>query len=563
MKARGGWLSVLVVATILGSGCAGTQQAQSERTASSPAAPKTLSIGTLGEPQTIEGFTGLGGSRGGAGIVADLAHNHLTVTDPQDQAVAQLAVELPSVERGTWQVRPDGTMDMTWKLHPGAKWHDGTPFTSDDMVFSLTLHKDAELAHAYAGTARLMASATNPDPQTFIVSWSRIDVTALAAQALAPMPKHLMEEQYRTDKQSLVNSARFTGEFIGLGPYRMTTWERGSHIELARFDSYFLGRPPLDRVVVRFIGDSNTVVANILAGAVDLILPPNVDIDTALELRRRWEGTGNLVRIEPIPRITYLELMMRPEYAKPANGLPTLVVRQGLYHAIDRASITEVTTGGLGPIADSWIAPGDPLRRDLEASISKYPYDLNRAQQLLAQAGWTRGADGTLAHASGDRMDLELWANPQSSEKAGTITVDNWKGVGVAASFHVLSAAQGEDREYQSQRPGPLLTGGFIDTLLARYDSRDLASAANRWSGRNRAGFVNQRADQLLDQLKSVVDPRERLPLLREQVTIFTSEVALMPLFWEPRAILALRTVKGDIHPYNNGWNTFTWDKEG
>lgn len=76
---------------------------------------------------------------------------------------------------------PDGTMDMTWRLHPGVKWHDGTPFTSDDLVFSLTLHKDADLAHAYAGTARVMQTASNPDPQTLIVRWSRIDVAALRA----------------------------------------------------------------------------------------------------------------------------------------------------------------------------------------------------------------------------------------------------------------------------------------------------------------------------------------------------------------------------------------------
>jgi len=238
-------------------------------------------------------------------------------------------------------------------------------------------------------------------------------------------------------------------------------------------------------------------------------------------------------------------------------------VRQGLYHAIDRQSITDVVTGGLGPVSDSWINPNEPLRRDVDSSIVKYPHDPNRALQLLGQAGWMRAGDGVLAHASGERMDLLLWANPQSSQKAGTITVDNWKSIGVNASFHVLSAAQGEDREYQSQRPGPLLTGGNLDTLLDRYDGRDLASAANRWSGRNRAGFVNPRADQLQDLLKQTVGERDRLAIHREQLQIFTSEVALMPLFWEPRPVLALMGVKGDIHPNNAGWNVFTWDKEG
>lgn len=563
MQIRTRWLPMLMAVVIGGSACAGPgQRASDSGGAPGPAAPKVLTIGSLGEPVTIEGFTGQGGSRGGAGVLADLAHNHLTVIDPLDQAHAQLAVELPSVERGTWKVNADNTMEMTWKLHPNVKWHDGMPLTSADFVFSLTLHKDPELAHAFAGAARLMESSTAPDAETFVVRWSRIDVTALRALALTPFPKHLLEEPYRADKQAFVNSARFTTDFVGVGPYRLSVWERGSHIELTRFDDYFQGRPPLDRVVIRAIGDTNTVVANLLAGGVDLVMGSLIELDTAFELRRRWEGTGNQIRVEPIPRITYHELMMRPEYAKPLNALPVLAVRQGLYTAIDRASITEVVTGGMGPVSDSWITPGDPLRRDLEASIVKYPYSATRAQQLVSQAGWNRGPDGILVDGSGQRLDLELWANPQSNDKSGTITIDNWKAIGVNASFHVLSAAQGEDREYQAQRPGPLLTGAFIDGLHDRYDGRDLASAANRWAGRNRAGFVNQRADQLLDQLKATVDPRERLPLMREQLQIFSSEVALMPLFWEPRAVAALAGVKGDIHPYNSSWNAFTWDKQ-
>jgi peptide/nickel transport system substrate-binding protein len=557
------WASILLALVVAGFGCAGaTSQRETEGAAPAPRGPKTLTIGALGEPQTILGFTGQGGSGGGAGVVGSLAHATLTNTDPFEQYTPELAVELPSVERGTWLLRPDGTMQMTWKLRPNVKWHDGAPFTSDDMMFSLALHKDPDLGHAWAATARAMVSATNPDPLTFIVEWDRVDVNALRAHALTPVAKHLLDEQYRTDKQGFVNSSRFTTEFIGLGPYRMTNWERGSHIELVRFDEYFEGRPPFDRVTVRAISDANTMVANMLAGVVELVLPPNIDTEQALELRRRWEGTGNQVRVEAIPRITYLELMMRPEFAKPANGLPVREVRQGLYHAIDRQAITDVVTGGLGPISDSWISPSEPLRRDVEASIVKYPYDTSRALQLLAGAGWTRGSDGMLAHTSGERMDLQLWTNPQTSEKAGTITVDYWKTIGVNATFHVLSAAQGEDREYQSQRPGPLLTGANLDTLLDRYDGRDLASAANRWSGRNRAGFVNPRADQLLDLLKQTVDERERLALHREQLQIFTSEVAMMPLFWEPRPVLALAGVKGDIHPNNAGWNVFTWDKE-
>ena len=139
---------------------------------------------------------------------------------------------------------------------------------------------------------------------------------------------------------------------------------------------------------------------------------------------------------------------------------------------------------------------------------------------------------------------------------------DQWKGFGVDAKPSIIPPARSEDREYTAQHPGPLLTGTFLDQLLPRYDSRDIASAANRWAGRNRANYVNPRADQLLDQLATTIDPAARTALLREQVQTVMSDVAFIPLYWEPRPLLASRAVRADIHPYNVGWNAETWDKQ-
>ncbi len=524
--------------------------------------PKTLTIGVLNEPATIDGFTGQGGSRGGGGNAADLLHSLLTVQDPYDVDQPQLATELPSVEKGTWQLNADGSMDVTWKLQPNARWHDGTPFTADDILFSLALHKDPDLAHAYTGQARMMQSAVAPDRNTVVIHWNRVDVRALITAVLSPVPKHLLESIYTSDKDAFVNNSRFTTDFVGLGPYQLMRWEPGSHMEMARFDGYWKGPPPLDRIFVRFIRDPSALLANALAESVDLVTPPNVELEQAAELKRRWEGTGNVVRVESIPRIQYFELQMGAEAARPRNGFPVLSVRQALTHALDRQALSDAVALGLGPPADSWYRPDEPIRRELESSIPKYPYDRARAQQLLAQAGWTPGPDGILVHTSGERFELEIWKNPQASEQTLAITADAWKSIGVDSKPSSIPQARSEDREYQASHPGPLLTGGFIDTLLVRYDSRDMASAANRWSGRNRAGYVSPRADQLLDQLATTIDPRERLPMLREQVQIVMGEVAFLPLYWEPRAIIALRGVKADIHPYNVGWNVETWDKQ-
>jgi peptide/nickel transport system substrate-binding protein len=555
---------VLTIATA----CAAPSR-QTEQSATSPATvrgPKVLTVGELREPATIFGFTGEGGSGGGAGTIGNLLHDTLTQLDAFSVGHPSLAVEVPSVERGTWQINADGSMDVTWKLKPGVQWQDGAPFTSDDLMFTLALNKDTELQTWDSAAARLIRSATNPDPLTFLVHWSRIDIEADQGRALTPMPRHILEDLYKTDKQAFENSPHFREQFIGLGPYRLTAWERGSHAETVRFDGYHAGRPALDRVVVRYIPDENTMVANILAGSIDVIMPKSVDLDGALQLRRQWEGTGNLVRIEPLPRFAYMELMFKPEFAKPLNGLPNLAVRQGLSHALDRAGLAEVATGGLAPPSDSWIDPKDPLRAQLEDHIVKYPFDLNRAQQLISQGGWTRGADGILVHTSGERFDMEVWVNPQTSDAAALVVADNWKRVGGNTTVHEIPAARANDREYQSRRPGPLVTGTattrFGIGIAERYDGRDIAGPTNQWAGRNRAGYMNGRADTLLDQLKTTIDARQRVAILQEQLQIYTSDVVLMPLYWEPGSMMAVKGVKVDIHPNAAGFHTHLWDRE-
>jgi len=564
---------MLAGALLILAGCApGPQATQQGAAAGTPQAPKVLTIADFAEPASIFGFNGK--SDGGAGVAGGLTHDLLVQEDGLRVGHASLAVELPSVGRGTWRVNPDGSMDVEWKLKPGLKWHDGAPFTSDDMMFTLTLNRDRELPNADVGVARRMESGTNPDPLTFIVHWSTVDILGSAATALQPLPRHLMEDLYRRDKDAFLNSPLFREQFVGLGPYQLTRWAQGSFIEVTRFDGYHRGAPPLEKVIVRYFSDANTALANIQAGSVDVIMPKVLEPDVVLAVRSQVENRGIQLRFEPLPRMAQIEPMRRPEFARPVNGLPDVLVRKALSHAIDRAALTEVATGGLAPAADSWFDPTDPLRPQLESSIVKYPYDPARALELLAQGGWTRGGDGipsagsgqALVHTSGERFDVELWANPQTSNAVGNILVDGWRRVGVNATFYPMPPAVFEERVQSVRRPGPLLSN--VNTPLngrdvaARYDGRELASEANRWTGRNRSGYQNPRTDALYDLLGSTIDPRARLPLLQEQIHIFTSDVVHIPLYWEPGNTMAVKGVKADIHPGNGSYRTDLWDRE-
>src|SRR5439155_15412577 len=184
----------------------------------------------------------------------------------------------------------DGTMDTIWRLKPNVKCHDGTPLTSHDLMFTFTAFMDPDLPSRYGEVLRVMESASAPDPLSFAVHWTRPNAQANEAPALNPMPRHLLEDTYRNDKANFGNSPRLSTEFVGLGAYRMAHWVQGTEIQFERFDDYFEGRPPLDRVIVKFISDPNAVVATMLSGGADVAWGDRVPLESAVEVRQRWQG---------------------------------------------------------------------------------------------------------------------------------------------------------------------------------------------------------------------------------------------------------------------------------
>jgi peptide/nickel transport system substrate-binding protein len=286
--------------------------------------------------------------------------------------------------------------------------------------------------------------------------------------------------------------------------------------------------------------------------------PPTLGLEAQLEVKQRWEGTGNEVIISPRTSVRYIEPKIRLDYAEPQNGLPNRLVRQALYHALDRPGFSEAVCSGLCPVADSWMSPGSPLRPAVESAIPQYPYNPAQAAELLGQAGWTRGADGVLVHReSGERFRLMLYGSPDS-EREMVITADAWKAVGVEPVLYTVPRAQ-DNHENRTKLPG----AGFSSTAMKQFSadrlhSRFMTSPANQWSGANRIGYSNPRFDAAADLLAATIDPAERVPLHRQLLAEGMGDVAIMPTYWLVEAALVLKGVQG-IRTRST-WNVFEWD---
>jgi peptide/nickel transport system substrate-binding protein len=412
-----------------------------------------------------------------------------------------------------------------------------------------------------------MDSVEAPDPLTLVVHWSSVYTEADRAFGLIPLPRHLMESTYRNDKANFLNSPLLGPEFVGLGPYRLVRWEPGVQMEFTRFDQYYMGRPPLDTVTLKFIGDPNGMVASILSGSADVVLPLGVDVQVAEELKQRWAGTGNQVWGTVTGAMRYILIQHRPEYSRPQNGLTQRVVRQGVFNATDRQAVAEVATMGYSPAMDGWFPPTHELAPQVQSAVPQYPHDLSLAQQRLQQGGWVRNAQGELMHQqTGERFEIELRSFQEGPAEKNLATIaDAWQGVGIRTAQYVVPGALNSDPEYRNTLPGAGITGQIWDMMYTNaLDSRLVAGPTNRWNGSNRAGYTNPAVDTLYDRLANTISPQERLAVHRALLQEVFTDVAYIPLYWEYSPVLALKGVHnvGSLVDNSNTWNMFQWTKD-
>jgi ABC-type transport system substrate-binding protein len=162
------------------------------------------------------------------------------------------------------------------------------------------------------------------------------------------------------------------------------------------------------------------------------------------------------------------------------------------------------------------------------------------------------------------RLELDFWVRGGATERTASIVADNWSRLGIATVPYIIPAARRTDREYEVTRPGFLCCVRVGPTFEAGTEAtvRAIPSAATNWQGLNYGGYINLKADGIVERLVATLDPRERLPLAQELVHEYTSDVALMPLWWEIFPMLMREGIKGPranfVAPTAN---MYEWDR--
>ena len=566
-----GWLVLLLMALL--AGCATPARDPSSAApggGSSPArssGTKRITTVIRGNPFALAQAINAGGAGTVPGIdqVEALIHTGLAVEDAQGRLQPRLAEAVPTQENGLWRVFPDGRMETTWKLKPRLTWQDGTPFLPDDLVFTAQVVREPLVELARTPAYELIEAIEAPDARTVTVTWKQpfIKADALFAtinvsnQRVLPMPRHLLEAEFRTDPTSFTQLPYWTRGFVGMGPFRVVDYVEGTYMTLRANDHFVLGRPKIDEIEVKFIPDPNTIAANVLADAIDITLGGRFSPDWGINLRDRWTN-GQMFAGTTSSFMGIFVQLLTPNPAV----LGEVGFREALLRSIDRREMSETFQAGLAPITHSLIGEEQPEFGVVDPHVVKYDYDPRRAVQLIESFGYTRGPDGSFRDAAGQRLTLEMRTRGGDDLQEKTLfgASDYFQRAGIAIEPLIFPALRANDREFRSTHPGMEVVrqpaGG---DALSRYHGADVPTAENNYRGVNRTRYRNAELDALIDRYSSTIPERERNEVLAQAINHMTRNIVVMGVYAIVDPTMVSNRLRG-VELGNPTWNAHTWD---
>jgi peptide/nickel transport system substrate-binding protein len=436
----------------------------------------------------------------------------------------------------SWTVSEDGRQ-YTMELRGHAFWHDGAPFTSDDVLFTWQRLFDPATDTTLDGNQALLESFRADGPHRFVFELRAADTGFLAAVTeIGILPAHLLRD-------ADINGDAFERNPVGTGPFRIvrqspeTQW---SETLLARHDRFHLGRPAFAEMLIRVIAHDDARADAIAAGAADLgqIKPPHVEPLRAAG-RRVYRMSTGAWRAMPL------------NTARPA--LADRRVRQAIDLGIDRKAIVAAALGGYG---EAGYSPIPPASWAFRPEMNRPRHDPTAAERLLDAAGWRRAADGRRMRG-GEPLTLEVivWKDEFFRRTAAEMIASQLGALGFTVNLHRvdgttynrLAEAMGTTYDTFIGGWGSLLDPG--DNLYKKYHSR---------GSQNRTGYADSQVDAWLEAARSAPDREAAIPLYLRIVERVTEAAVFLPVAY-PEYVFAARAELAGIEDYTlDSWYEFT-----
>jgi peptide/nickel transport system substrate-binding protein len=422
--------------------------------------------------------------------------------DNQRQPVPRLATD--------WHVSADGLV-YTFNLRAAVTWHDGQPFSADDVAFSLQNIWRTFNSRGIT-TFAPVSKVETPTPLQVVITLSTPApylLSALSSTDAQVLPKHL----YATGNP-LTNP--YNIKPIGTGPFKFERWDRGVSINLVKNEQYWdTGKPHLDSLIFRIIPDLTAASAALETQAVQLA-------SVAL---------SNVKRLRNVPQLQVSEIsapyspgLVGFEFNLEKPVFQDVRVRQAFAHAVDRDFIVKNIYFGFAKSAYSAIPSS--MSDFYDDTVPRYPFDLGKAEALLEEAGLKKGADG---------VRLTVYNDPNPANETLQIAHylrSNLAKIGVKLVIRSQDFPEYVNRVYTRR--------DFDTTLISATAGPDPVMGTQRFyqssnfkpgiAFSNGARYANPRVDELLAQGQGEVDPVKRKALYAEFQQIVLTDLPKIPL---------------------------------
>lgn len=466
--------------------------------------------------------------------------------DDKGNFTPQLAAEVPTVENGG--ISADG---LNWKikLREGVKWHDGAPFSADDVKFSLDLLNNKDFKANRRAGHELVRDITVVSPTE--ITWRMEKVYAPYVSILAwtfIVPKHILE------KETDVNSSNFAANPVGTGAFKWSERVPGDHITLKANPEFFGDGPYVETIVFKYIPDMTVLYTQFQTGDIDYIGLQGISPDHYEEASKLAD---RVVVPVALPFIENIALNLgKPVFQDKA-------VREALYYAMDKQAIIDAIYYGLPRPTESYL----PYEASaFNPDLPKQVYDIEKAKKILDDAGWTPGADG-IREKGGVRLAFvnSTTAGNHVREQAQQLLQQSWKEIGAEMTIQNFPpAVMWGDNWMQSKFDSAMVGIGFMigpdaDTTDYFHSKSINAKGGN---GQNTCQYENPEVDKLLGEAADTVDQAKRNAIYKKQQEIVRADLPYLPIFQYAMVEGTKKGLEGykpNVNTQTNTWNVNEW----
>lgn len=417
--------------------------------------------------------------------ICSLVYNGLTKVDKDLNVATDLA------ER--WEVL-DGGLTIIFYLRKGVRWHDGVPFTAEDVRFTFETILDPKIGCPYISGFTDIKAIRVIDPHTVRFEYKQPYAPALLKLGMGIIPKHLFENEKD------IRNSPYARAPVGTGPYRFAKWKTHQYIVLEANPDYFEHAPGIKRYVFRVIPDQAVEFLELVSGGVDSMQL------TPYQFRYRSDAPEFSKRINKFRYLasayTYIGYNLEEPLLKDKK------VRQALSYAINQKEIIDAALLGLGEICTG------PFRKQsvhYDGSVPPYGYDPEKAKRLLREAGWEdHDKDGILEKKDGTEFRLRIITNQgnQTREDVATIVQRQWASVGVKTDIQVVAWAAFLDQFIDKKRFQAVILGWILSVDPDGYSIWH--SDSMKEGGLNFVSYSNAEVDKLIEEGRREFDLERR-----------------------------------------------------